>query len=208
MTVKERIVEQATEMFLRSGIKAITMDDIAREAGVSKRTIYENFSDKDDLLRYCLFVIDQKYTEEHESIIEKSDNIILMIFNLMKLGIKAIDQINPLFFDDLKRYHTKIWKEVYKTGAEKQKAQTLSILRKGINQKVFRKEIDLEIVTILLTEQLRIMPDKSIFPYGKFPQRVVFENVIINFFRGIATKKGLDLIDQILMEGSNFSSPK
>lgn len=206
MTVKEKIIEQATEMFLRSGIKAITMDDIARESGVSKRTIYENFRDKNDLLRNCLLVIDTKYTIEHEAIVEQSDNIIHMIFGLMKLGVKAIDQINPLFYDDLKKYHTAIWKDVYKTGAEKQRAQTLSILRKGINQKIFRKEIDLEIVTILLMEQLRIMPDKSIFPYGKFSQRVIFENVIINFFRGIATRKGLDLIDSMLEEGSNFSS--
>jgi TetR/AcrR family transcriptional regulator, cholesterol catabolism regulator len=200
MTAKEKIIETAIALFLRSGIRAITMDDISREAGVSKRTIYENFKDKDDLLRNCLIVMDVEYTKEHEAVVQQSDNIIQIVFGLMKLGIKAFNQINPLFFDDLRRYHTKVWKEVYTISTEKQQTQTLTILRKGINQGVFRKEIDLEIVTILLREQLRIMPDKTIFPHDKFSQSVIFENVIINFFRGIATKKGLDLIDKLLSE--------
>ncbi len=198
MTVKEKIIEKAIALFLRSGIRAITMDDISREAGVSKRTIYENFKDKDDLLRNCMIAMDIEYTKEHEAVVQQSENIIQLVFGLMKLGIKAINQINPLFFDDLRRYHIRVWKEVYKISAEKQRTQTLTILRKGINQGVFRKEIDLEIVTILLMEQLRMMPDKTIFPHDKFSQSVIFENVIINFFRGIATKKGLELIDNLL----------
>ena len=198
MTVKEKIIEKAIALFLRSGIRAITMDDISREAGVSKRTIYENFKDKDDLLRNCMIAMDIEYTKEHEAVVQQSENIIQLVFGLMKLGIKAINQINPLFFDDLRRYHIRVWKEVYKISAEKQRTQTLTILRKGINQGVFRKEIDLEIVTILLMEQLRMMPDKTIFPHDKFSQSVTFENVIINFFRGIATKKGLELIDNLL----------
>ena len=198
MTVKEKIIEKAIALFLRSGIRAITMDDISREVGMSKRTIYENFKDKDDLLRNCMIVMDIEYTKEHEAVVQQSENIIQLVFGLMKLGIKAINQINPLFFDDLRRYHIRVWKEVYKISAEKQRTQTLTILRKGINQGVFRKEIDLEIVTILLMEQLRMMPDKTIFPHDKFSQSVIFENVIINFFRGIATKKGLELIDNLL----------
>jgi TetR/AcrR family transcriptional regulator, cholesterol catabolism regulator len=198
MTIKEKIIERAIALFLRSGIRAITMDDISREAGVSKRTIYENFKDKDDLLRNCMVVMDAEFSKEHEAVVQRSENIIQMVFGMMKLGVKAFNMINPLFFDDLKRYHIRIWKEVYKISAEKQRTQTLTILRKGINQGIFRKEIDLEIVTILLMEQLRIMPDKTIFPHDKFSQSIIFENVIINFFRGIATKKGLDLIDKLL----------
>lgn len=200
MTAKEKITEQATEMFVHSGIRAITMDDISREAGVSKRTIYENFHDKDDLLRHCLLHLDGLYSREHEEVIAKADNIVQMVFGLMKLGIRVFNQINPLFFEDLRRYHTKVWKEIYKVRREKQKAQTLTILRKGINQGVFRKDIHLEIVTILLIEQLKIMPDKTIFPADKFSQSVVFENVIINFFRGIATRKGMEMIDDLLLD--------
>jgi len=204
MTVKEKIIEQATALFLRSGIRAVTMDDISREAGVSKRTIYENFQDKDDLLRKCLDFLDEGFRIQHEQIVQESENTIQMVFGFLKLGIKAVNEINPLFLEDLKRYHLKVWKDVYKINVEKQRVQVLTILKKGINQDLFRKGVDVEIVTILLIEQLRLMNERSVFPREKYSQRVVFENVIINFFRGIATMKGLGLIDKMLADESEF----
>lgn len=191
-------------MFLRSGIRAITMDDISKEVGVSKRTIYENFHDKDDLLRKCLNFLDDAYHKESELINQHADNTIQLVFGYLKLGIKTLNQVNPLFIEDLKRYHIKVWKEVYKINTEKQRLQVLTILKKGINQGLFRKEIDVEIVTILLVNQLRMMHDKTVFPRDQFSQRVVFENVMISFFRGIATQKGLEMIDKILAEESLF----
>lgn len=195
-------------MFLRSGIRAITMDDISREAGVSKRTIYENFQDKDDLLRKCLNFLDEAYNKESELITQQSENTIQMVFGYLKLGIKMLNQVNPLFIEDIKRYHIKVWKEVYKINTEKQRVQVLTILKKGINQGLFRKEIDVEIVTILLVNQLRMMHDTTVFPREQFPQRLVFENVMIAFFRGIATQKGLEMIDKILTEESIFVNIK
>ncbi len=202
MTVKEKIIEQSVEMFINSGVKAVTMDDISREAGVSKRTIYENFKDKDELLQSCLGFMDAKYNQDYDQIVSESANTINMVFSLMKLGIKAIKTINPLFFTDLKRYHYPIWKHSLVVNHKKQEAQILTILRKGINQGLFRKNIDVNIVSKLLIEQLRVISDESIFP-EEFSKIVVFENVLINFFRGIATHKGMELIDKYLGDESD-----
>ena len=205
MTTKERIIEQAADMFLRSGIKAITMDDISRELGISKRTIYENFKDKDALLRECLAYVDKKYEQEHELIALESENTISEVFGMMKLGIYAIKTISPLFFSDLKKYHFKIFKEVLQVNQEKQINNTHTLLKKGINQGVFRSNIDLEIVSILLNQQLTLISNEDVFPERKFSRVVVFENVLINFFRGIATQKGIELIDQYHRDdGSDF----
>ena len=191
-------------MFMRSGIKAITMDDISRDAGVSKRTIYENFRDKDDLVRACLDSMDKVFTREQDLIIEASGNIIELVFQMMKLGIQTMKQVNPLFQEDLKRHHLKVWKEVYRVNTEKQRRQTLTILRKGINQGLFRQGVNVEIVAILLMQQLRLMHDRHIFPEETFSRQLVFENVVINFLRGIATNKGLELIDDYLEKESGF----
>ncbi len=204
MTIKERITEQASDMFLRSGIKAITMDDISRELGISKRTIYEIFKDKDELLRECLAYVDKKYEREHELIALESENTISEVFSMMKLGIYAIKTISPLFFSDLKKYHFKIFKEVLQVNQKKQINNTHTLLKKGINQGVFRKDIDLEIVSILLNEQLTLISNENVFPERKFSRVVVFENVLINFFRGIATQKGIDLIEQYHKDESDF----
>ncbi len=203
MTPKEIIVEQAYEMFFRSGIKSITMDDISRETGVSKRTIYENFRDKDELVASCLHLMDERFNREYNKIEKESDNTLIMVFRFMKFGTDVLNSINPQFTPDLKKYHFRVWKETMTVNEKKYNARTLKILKKGIRERVFRETIDVEVVSILLNEQLRIISDETVFPSSRFPKIVVFENVLINFFRGIATQKGLDLIDKYLREESD-----
>ncbi len=118
-----------------------------------------------------------------------------MVFKDLKHGIQVINTVNPIFFTDLKRYHYNIWMQTYKLNYEWHMAQTYTTLKKGINEGVFRKNIDIEIVAKLLHEQLRILSDDQIFPSSRFSIRVVFENIMINFMRGIATNKGLEMIE-------------
>ncbi len=198
MTVKEKITELATELFLKAGVRSITMDEVAANSGVSKRTLYENFRDKDDLIRNCLDLLDKKFNSDYEEMSAKSENTMQLSFNLIKLGVIAINEINPLFFEELKKYHYKTWKEVHSVNIEKQRSLLMTILKKGINQGVFRNNFNIDVVVVLLIEQLRMLHDHSLFPPGKFSKQEVFENVFINFFRGIATQKGLDLIDEFL----------
>jgi len=150
MTINERILTQAAELFIRSGIRAITMDDISRETGVSKRTIYENFKDKNELLRACLIYMDMIHMKENEELMKVSENTIELVFGVLKQGIRAINAINPVFFGDLKRYHYKVWKETYTINREKYISQTFTIIKKGMNEGLFRKEIDIDVVAKLL----------------------------------------------------------
>ncbi len=196
MNITERVISHALNLFVRSGIKAITMDDISTEAGVSKRTIYENFKDKDELLRACILHMDNHHAMETEKIFTRSTNTIDMVFLFLQHGIGAINSINPLFMADMKKYHYRIWKETYVINSDKYLDQTYTILKKGINEGLFRKSIDIEIVARLLNEQLTLMTDERIFPSLKFSKSIVFENIVINFFRGIATGKGLELIEK------------
>ncbi len=196
MSIKERVLAQAAEMFVKSGIRAITMDDISRETGVSKRTIYENFKDKDELLRSCLIYMDSIHEKETDEFILGAQNTIDLVLTFLKHGINAISRINTLFFVDLKRYHYRIWKETYLINYEKNLSRSYTILKKGINEGLFRKEIDVEIVAKLLHEQIRIMSDEQIFPSDRYPKTIVFEHILINFLRGIATSKGLTLIEE------------
>jgi TetR/AcrR family transcriptional regulator, cholesterol catabolism regulator len=206
MNITERIVSHAIELFIRSGIKAITMDDISAAAGVSKRTIYENFRDKDELLRACLLFMDNIHARETERIFSESTNTIDLVLRFLKHGIEAINSINPLFMTDMKKYHYRIWKETYIINSDKYLSQTFTILKKGINEGLFRRNIDVDIVARLLNEQLTLMTDERIFPSFKYSKSVVFENIIINFFRGISTGKGLEIIDKS-MEQADYPQP-
>ncbi len=203
MILKDRIVDEATGLFFRSGIRAITMDDISREAGVSKRTVYENFKDKDELLRSCLIKLDKLHEKETHHLISDAENTIDLVFRMLEHGISAINSINPLFITDLKRYHYRIWKETYTINYERHLSHIFTIIKKGINEGLFRREINIDIVAILLNQQLNIMSDDQIFPEGKFSKTAVFEHIIINFLRGIATEKGLKMIEKHIPEKGN-----
>ncbi len=187
-------------MFFRSGIRAVTMDDIARETGVSKRTIYENFRDKNELLRSCLIAMDRESEKNINKLIKKSENTIEKIFSMLRMGIEMIKTINPHFSIDLKKYHYSIWKETYTKSEEKYLNNIIVLLKKGINEGLIRKNINIEIVSKLLQGQLNFLSDDRIFPPDRFNTSEVFENIVISFTRGIATRKGLEMIEKYCPE--------
>ena len=195
MIISEKILAQASELFVKSGIKAITMDDIARETGVSKRTIYEHFRDKDDLLLACLNFMDKAQSIETDQITKNSANSVEMALSLLKNAMKNLKSFNPLFFDDLRKYHYEVWKKTYVINNEKSVDQIQILLRKGINEGYLREEIDIDMMTRLLHAQFKILTDDNYFPSGNYSKLSVFEAAMIYMFRGIATKKGLEIID-------------
>lgn len=198
MEIRERIIEEAKKEFIQNGVRSVTMDDIAQNLSISKRTIYENFRDKNELLKSCLESMWFEQSRRNEEVIKNTANVIEAIFQLMQIGINAIRTYNPLFGLDLKKYHASIWAEANLRSEETGFNQIYRLLRKGINENLFRKNINVEIVTKILQEQLKALSDDNAFPKDKYKMDVVFENMIINFIRGIATAKGHEIIDSFV----------
>ncbi|WP_339740056.1 TetR/AcrR family transcriptional regulator [uncultured Sunxiuqinia sp.] len=198
MEVRARIIEEATRLFFQYGIRSITMDEIAVSLGISKRTVYETFKDKTELIHTCLRDLIRRRDERRQEVISSSANVIDAIFTSMQDGIKAINTINPLFFHDLKRYYPVIWKTLYEENKEKHYNLTCTQLRKGVNEGLFRKDIHIGIVSKLFHEQMNLISDESIFPREQYELTDLFKNLMINFVRGISTQKGIDLVDKML----------
>jgi AcrR family transcriptional regulator len=100
--VRERIIVESGALFGKYGIRSMTMDALAEEMGISKRTIYERFKDKDTLLLEVIKYFKNKTKEEALRTIDESDNVIEALFRIMKLTVSQITQMNPLFFYDFK----------------------------------------------------------------------------------------------------------
>jgi TetR/AcrR family transcriptional regulator, cholesterol catabolism regulator len=195
METRERILQEASAQFMKYGIRSITMDDIAQNLSISKRTIYENFKDKNELLKSCMEKLLVEQRQSHENTISSTSNVIEAMFCFMQEGVKAIRTINPLFVQDLRKYHLGIWEDIQKNKEDVHFSQIYRLLRKGINENLFRKDINVEIVAKILMEQLNMLSDEEAFPREKYQLEEVLENIITNFMRGIATRKGLDYID-------------
>jgi AcrR family transcriptional regulator len=200
MDIQQRIVEEATRQFFQYGIRNVTMDRIAAVLGMSKRTVYEMFKDKNELVHECLKSIKQKNNAKNQEIVTTSTNVIETIFSFMQKGIKAMNAINPVFFRDMEKFHNSTWKKLKEENEKEGFMLTNELLKKGIKEGLFREDINIQIVSKLFHEQMNLLANEEIFPRDEFNYTDVFQNLTINFMRGISTKKGIELIDSMLDE--------
>lgn len=200
MEIRDRIIEEATNQFLQFGIRNVTMDGIAAELGMSKRTVYEAFKDKSNLVHSCIENLSDKHRQKNEEICNSSQNVIETIFAFMQEGIKAMNAINPVFFRDMEKLYPRIWEGLREKNEKESFNLTQELLNKGINEGLFRAEINIPIVSKLFREQMNLLADEKVFPRNEYNYADVFQSLTINFMRGISTKKGIDLIDSVLAE--------
>lgn len=172
------------------------MDYIAEHLGVSKRTIYENFKDKDELLNFCLESGMKKQRKRYKEIIKSSSNIIEAILTFIKNSINTLNLINPVFFSDLQKYYPSQWSKYIEVNNSQNLDKTIQLLKKGVEEGLFRKSINLEIVGKLILEQFNLLNNQDIFLEDRYSKVEVFENIVINFTRGIATSKGISYLEK------------
>jgi len=196
MEIKDRIITQAGMLFARYGIKSITMDTLADDMGISKRTIYENFRDKDTLLLEVITFFKARQLEQANEILSKSENVIVAMFSLLEEMINTMKQLNPLFFQDAKKYHSGIFAKLQEKGDLRDHSVTRKILSEGIAQGIFRKEHNLEIVNLTLHELCKLFSPGSILTTEGYHRGELFNNIIIPYLRGLSTSKGIKLIDK------------
>src|SRR3978361_1963154 len=134
----ERIIAGGEELFLSAGIKSVTMDDIAKHLGMSKKTIYQFFKDKNELV---IALVTKKLKEDEdqmEAIISKSANVIEEMINMMKCSEDIFSRINPIVIHDMQKYHPEAWAQFQKFKAEVIVSTLEELLTKGIKQGYIR----------------------------------------------------------------------
>lgn len=195
MDNRQRIIEEAALLFRTYGIRAVTMDMLANQMGISKRTIYEAFKDKDELLRGVLKLMTIRQREAMNKIFSETENVIEAIFKMIDLMIDHFKNMSPAFQLDMKRYHNEILKKLGEKDELPYYRNHIEIIKRGIKEGVFREDIDVEIMNKCLLEVERMSNDKSVFPPDDFMDKNVMRTFYVNFIRGISTQKGLDLIN-------------
>lgn len=196
MDVREKILREASGLFFQMGIKRVKMDNIAQRLKISKRTIYENFKDKDSLIRETIDLNNKEQISLNNKILTESETIIEAVLTLLKNGSEMLSQINPGFYKDLQRLYPKIWKEKIQESKIHSHQLIMELLKKGKDQGIYMKYINEDIIALILIEQLFMLSDQSIFPASKFSIVEVYENIIISMTRGVATAKGLKLLEE------------
>jgi TetR/AcrR family transcriptional regulator, cholesterol catabolism regulator len=200
MEIRNLIIEAASELFRDYGIKSVTMDSIAAHLGISKRTIYEKFSDKDDLLVGVLNWMGEKQKELVTRVLNESGNAIVAIFKLMEINLNHFQEMSPAFHADMKKFHQQIlMKKSFKCEIPDYR-YNIQLIEKGIRDELFRREINPDLVNRCLNSIIRSIMDQELFPFGQFQRREVLKNTVVSYLRGISSMKGIELINQLETE--------
>lgn len=197
MEIREKITEGAAELFRMYGIKSVTMDSIATHLGMSKRTIYEVFSDKDEMLISVLKWMAEKQKELVSKILDESENSIVAIFRLLEINRDYFQDMSPVFQADLKKFHHEVLMKKADKCEMPDYRNNQRVIEKGINEKLFRQDINPDLVNRCLYFLGKSIMDQDLYPYEDFSRRDVVRNTFINYLKGISTREGLDLIARL-----------
>jgi TetR/AcrR family transcriptional regulator, cholesterol catabolism regulator len=193
---EEKILAGAYELFYRHGVKRITMDDIASHLGISKKTIYENYKNKGDLVMILMKRELQKQHKDMEAIRKKSENSIDEIIGIMNYLAQKFSQINPGMFYDLQKYHSDSWKHFRDFKEHSIQGFIEANLKRGVKDGLYRKDINIAILSRLRVEQIELCFNSNVFPPHEFRIAEVCVEVLNHFVHGIASLKGYQLIER------------
>ncbi len=201
---KDRIIDEAIQLFMKQGIRSVTMDEIAKQCGISKRTLYENFQDKEELLVNCVEKIHEIKMKNHKEIVKTSENVIEVLLTKIRQLMKDASQLKPSFHKEINKYYPSVAAIQQKYFKEFVANEISSFIKKGIKQGLFRKELNVEIVTGLLIGQIQyVINDLS--ENSKYSIVEIFQTMMLSFARGISTNKGIALLENFEKNNStNF----
>lgn len=197
MDNRTRILEGAAELFRVYGVKAVTMDSLASHLGMSKRTIYEIFSDKDELLIGVLSLMAEKQRMLVSRVLNESDNSISAIFRLIEINNDHFQNMSPAFQADMKKFHTEVLMKKSDKCEMPDYKNNKEVIERGIKEKLFRKEINAELVNTCIYSLFRSVMNGDLYPFEEFSRREIIRNTVLNYLRGIATPEGLELISKL-----------
>jgi AcrR family transcriptional regulator len=196
MEIKNRILNHAQQLFMRNGIKSVSMDDIATDMAMSKKTLYKWFENKDQIV---LAVISQHLTGVQGDcavVASKAADAVEEMLLLSKWADEQFADVHPSIFNDMKKYHPTAW-ELFKSHKNSFILdQITQNLRRGMAEGLFRADLDVEVLARLNLAQIEMAFDSELYPAAQFsPVRVnrVFDE---HFLLGVATLKGHKLINQ------------
>jgi len=196
MDTREKILKRTAELFRMMGMKSLTMDHIAADMGISKRTIYELFPDKDTLMLHSIEYLILEGNKGLLSLIKGADNVVEAIFVMIDAQNRQMKESNPVILEDLQRYFVRLQSSYY---ANREKCREFSVsytlLERGIKEGIFREELKIDLVDTFILEMVVMFHNSAALKQMQMTRKEALDNIFLPYFRGICTAKGVELID-------------
>lgn len=190
---KENIIVGVAELFLKYGIRSVSMDDIAHKLGISKKTIYQFFEDKDDLVNQVAIMLLEERMKEYKQNSDTAGNAIEELFTMSRLLRKHFSEINPALMYDVQKYHPQAWELFLRHENDVVYDSVMANLESGIKEGYFRPEINAKVLARFRVEQIHVSFNEHLYPKDQFDFTEVQVQLFDHYVHGLLTKSGLEL---------------
>jgi len=190
--LRERIVETAMKAFAAHGIRAVKMDDIARQLGISKRTLYELYENKEAVLCEGVRSYHSKREQRMMALVQCGKSVIDIVLEAYRQRLEELRGTSPLFYDDLKKYPSVL--KMLEDNKKRNHQRFVDFLHRGVEEGYFRGDLDYDIVPLMFDAIGRYIMLREL--YRQFDLEQVFKSLVFTSLRGICTAMGAKALDK------------
>ena len=192
--LKDKILDAAMHDFAAHGIKAVRMDDIAQELGISKRTLYEIYENKEVMLYEGVKKFMAIRDERVVLMVSECSNVMDVLMRIYSLKVAEFKQVNPNFYSDIGKYP--MVKRLLEEDRKNNHQRTLTFMKRGVSEGYFRKDVDYMLVIRMFDALNMYVMREEI--YRQYSLEHILNNLFFVTLRGFCTTKGVEVLDDFL----------
>jgi len=190
MNYKEEILKKTFDLVMRYGIKSVSMDDISKSIGISKKTIYQYFENKRALIAEVLDDHIREDEKDISAITAKSKNAIDEIIEIAKHILSFLKGMSPSMIYDMRKYYPRQWEKVESQHFSFFRSIIKSNIERGQKEGVYNEDVNAEIISRLYVKQTLAIADETTFPSSEYSRSELYKTLITYHIRGLMTTKG------------------
>ncbi len=198
MDLREKILRTSMDLMMRIGPQSVTMDMVARDCGISKRTLYETFPNKHNLISDVIKYNQQQSNAKFVEIFDQASNSFEALMGVYTLAREFIRKTSPVFIADIKRLYPEAF-EQYKAQEIDHILSLAKIIKRAKDEGLALPGIKCKIAAFIFTNNMKSIHNMQDFPFPEYTAAEVFDGAFLNFMRGIATTRGQEIIENYVV---------
>ena len=197
---KIRFLEQVQKLYHRYGIKSVTMDEVAKHLCISKKTLYEHFTDKEDLVKSVLLMDHSRRNHFFTEIKKKNLNAIEEILEFYKMINTMFKDYNPSMEYDIRKYYPDLYSKIKEIRRKRMYDTIYGNMNKGKKESLYRKELNSGIIARLHVIRVESMFDNDMFSVEELISSKVFNEIFVYHMQGILNPNGRVIFEKIFKQ--------
>ena len=189
------LLSKSRELFMKHGVKSLTMDEIAKQMGMSKKTIYQFVENKSDLVKLTM----QDFLEEErkllDSILKSSNNSVDEMITMIEYWLQIVREFNATTLNEVQKYYPETWKMYNEYRFNFMLGLIKGNLKKGVKEGYYREDLDTDIISKVYIMAVEILLNQELFPTKQYTFLSIYREFLGYHLRGIVSAKGLKYID-------------